>query len=192
MAELIWARGQRTHRTSMGLREAHDEASSLYMSGQAAGVIVLDDEGREAARFEQTPSLLPPDWPPRGQPVSKVRPPDQDAIDASPHLDPVAPSEPAPTVVSLEPEEAPAPTNACLCCKGPLGAVYEDEIDRTPSGRIDAYRCPACGAPMPGLARARIERMYLASITHDVRIVEHPVPTATAMPPMQTGFWRQQ
>jgi len=37
---------------------------------------------------------------------------------------------------------------------------YEGDDDPTPSGRLANYRCPGCGAPLPGLSSRQIWAMY--------------------------------
>lgn len=182
MAQLVTTRGERVEVAEMDERGAHDEAARLWFEDSGIlGVVVVSDHGIEIARYERPGVLLPSNWPPKNAKyVSR---------------DPMAPLEApragdGPQVVKTAP--APPPP-ACGACRTP----YENtearagDDDPTPSGRLDRYRCPECGAAQPGKTRLQIERAYLAARQEGLRIVEGgPRPQPAPMPPRDPGFWR--
>lgn len=42
----------------------------------------------------------------------------------------------------------------------PKDRKYAGDDDRTPSGRLENRRCPRCGAPLTGMSRRQIHRLY--------------------------------
>lgn len=165
MATLVVARagGCTTHRYD-NEDDAHDRAGELWFDDPAVlGVVVFNDLGNDRGRYERPGATLPADWPARDITYTgRELEADLDAPRQGP-----APGLPAAVVVDLE-----AAVPACGCCSAPLRVErYDGDDDPTPSGRIERYRCPECGAQMTG-TRQEIERRYMATRTHTVAVTQ--------------------
>lgn len=147
-----------SNKTVDDLEAANDLAASWWSDPSTLGVVVMDGHAQDA-RYEK-PQLvarqaeLPAEWP---------KPPERLVMEADRR------AEEARVTTGLPPTLFDAPArekrrdpNACPCCMMPRSAPGDEgERDRTPSGRLDARRCPVCGTALQ-ISSRQIWDLYMA------------------------------
>ena len=164
-------------------QEAAARASRWWGEKDSRAVVVFHLSGKEDSRYERPgfdESHAPDGFPRRS--AKQVRP-------DPPVIKPADPEFAEPTVPMFDDGKmqadaeaaaaqaviAPGP-NRCDCCVSVLvdGPHPGEGRDRTPTGRSNDRRCPACGAPwpVPGAKGWDILRRYVGTRQGGARVVE--------------------